>query len=135
MKKLGIVLAALVVASVAACSSTTSPTPTGTSGGTSGTTGDAAAAANTVTVGGTSNTFSPSTLSIKVGDTVTWTWAGGAHTVTSGTGCTSDGMFGTDGIQSAVGSTFTHTFATAGTFAYFCVPHCASGMKGSIVVQ
>jgi plastocyanin len=140
MKKLGIVLTALVVATVAACSSTTSPTPSGTSGatsgGTSGTTGDAAAAANTITVGGTSNAFSPSTLSVKVGDTVTWTWAGGAHTVTSGAACKTDGMFGTDGIQSAVGSTFTHTFATAGTFEYFCEPHCASaGMKGTIVVK
>lgn len=137
MKKLGIAFAALIVVSVAACSSTTAPTPSGTSGGTSGATGDSgAAAANAVTVGGTSNAFSPSTLSIKVGETVTWTWAGGAHTVTSGAGCTSDGMYGTDGIQSAVGSTFTHTFTTAGTFEYFCEPHCASaGMKGTIVVK
>ena len=132
-----LVLLAAFTVCVAACSSTTSPTPSGTSAtsGASGTTGDAAMATNTVTVGGSSNQFTPSSLTIKVGDTVTWTWEGGAHTVTSGANCTSDGMFGTDGIQSAVGSTFTHTFTTAGTFEYFCVPHCSLGMKGTIVVK
>ncbi len=134
MKKLAIACA-LVLATVAACASSTSPTPTGSSG-TSGTPAEAGVATNAITVGGSSNKFTPSTLTIKAGDTVTWTWAGGAHTVTSGANCTSDMAYGTDGIQSAVGSTFTHTYPTAGTFEFFCEPHCASsGMKGTIVVQ
>lgn len=140
MNKVGFARAVLAVAvltaCVAACSSTTSPTPSGTSGGTSGTTGDAATpAGNTVTVGGSSNAFAPAMLTIKAGETVTWSWAGGSHTVTSGTGCTSDGKFGTDGVLTGAGATFSHTFPTAGTFEYFCVPHCSSGMKGTIVVQ
>jgi plastocyanin len=140
MNKLGSARAAFVVAAltacVAACSSTTSPTPSGTSGGTSGTTGDAATpAGNTVTVGGTSNAFAPAMLTIKVGETVTWNWAGGSHTVTSGTGCMSDAKFGTDGVLTGAGATFSHTFPTAGTFEYFCQPHCSFGMKGTIVVQ
>jgi hypothetical protein len=56
-------------------------------------------------------------------------------TGTSGTGCTSDGKFGTDGVLTGAGATFSHTFPTAGTFEYFCVPHCSFGMKGTIVVQ
>ena len=136
MKKHGIACAALLCAAAAtvtaACSSTSTPTPSGTSG----TTGDAATPPNNIIVGGSTNQFMPSTLTVKVGDTVTWSWAGGAHTVTSGANCMSDGMYGTNGTVVAVGATFTHTYTTAGTFEFFCEPHCvSSGMKGSIVVK
>ena len=132
MKKLVITLG-LVLTTIAACSS--SSTDTGSSSGTSGTgTMDAATPANNIVV--KSNVFEPSTLNIKVGDTVTWTWAGGAHTVTSGANCMSDNAYGTPGLQSTVGATFTHTYDKAGTFEFFCMPHCvSSGMKGSIVVK
>src|SRR5690242_11393319 len=43
--------------------------------------GVATAATFNVTVGGTANAFAPSTLNIHVGDTVTWTNAGGFHNV------------------------------------------------------
>jgi plastocyanin len=32
------------------------------------------------------------------------------------------------------GQTFTHTFDVAGTYKYFCQPHEAAGMVGTIVV-
>ena len=39
-------------------------------------------------------------------------------------------------MQSTTGSTFTHTFDKAGSFDYFCTPHCKTfAMIGTIVVQ
>ena len=98
----------------------------------SGTVTDAAAPANGVSV--QSNKFVPASLAVKVGDTVTWTWAGGSHDVVSGANCAGDGAY-KSALESSVGKTFTHTYDKAGTFEYFCTPHCSLGMKGSIVVQ
>lgn len=89
-----------------------------------------ASAAPTVTVA--SFSYTPSTLNVTPGTTVTWSWADGGHSVTSDTGA-----FDSDGPACpptchAQGSTFTHTFGTAGTFAYHCRVH--SSMQGSIVV-
>jgi plastocyanin len=105
----------------------TDTTPSDTSGDT--------ASALTVTVAAGGSRFSPSTLNIKVGQTVTWVWAAGGHSVTSGdpTSCTKDGKFDST-VQATAGATFTHTFDSAGTFPYFCVPHCDVGMTGTIVV-
>src|SRR5260370_30519333 len=30
---------------------------------------------------------------------------------------------------------YTHVFSSAGTFNYFCRPHCADGMTGTVIVQ
>jgi plastocyanin len=92
------------------------------------------------TGGGTKHTvtvdnfaFSPKDMSIKVGDTVEWTWVAGTHSVTSGSSCTGDGKF--DSTLVPPPKTFTQTFDTAGTFPYFCLAHCASnGMTGTITV-
>ena len=124
------VVSSLALALVTACSTSDSPTSSSSSGGTSGTT----PAANAVTV--SSNKFTPASLSVKIGDTVTWTWAGGNHDVVSGANCSDDKVFTRSALQSANGATFTHTFDKAGTFEYFCTPHCVSaGMKGTVVVQ
>lgn len=132
MKKLAITFVLVVATVTAACSSSSD---TGSSG-TSGTTGDSGVvtpAANAITV--MSNKFVPPSLTIKAGETVTWTWQGGSHTVTSGTNCTADAVY-TSGLQSTSGAKFAHTYPTAGTFEFFCEPHCASsGMKGTIIVQ
>lgn len=134
MKKLAITFVLVLATVTAACSSSSDTGSSGTSG-TSGTTGDSGTtpATNAVTV--MSNKFVPPSLTIKAGETVTWTWAGGSHTVTSGANCTADAAY-TSGLQTASGATFKHTYAAAGTFEYFCEPHCASsGMKGTIIVQ
>lgn len=142
MKKLALTLVLVLSTMAAACSSSSDNTSSsGGTSGTSGTTGDSGTTAdsgatpttNAVTV--KSNQFVPASLTIKAGDTVTWTWAGGAHTVTSGANCTADAAYASD-LKSTTGATFTHTYATAGTFEYFCEPHCASSaMKGTIIVQ
>jgi plastocyanin len=40
---------------------------------------------------------------------------------------------GTGAVQS--GQSYVHTFETAGTHGYFCVPHEAAGMVGTVVVE
>ena len=121
MKKLASCLVLVAVASVVtACSSSSSDSGGGT--------------ANEITV--TSNKFVPNALSIKVGDTVTWKWAGGTHNVVSGPNCASDGAYTSGAPMSTNGATFTHVYDKAGTFEFFCNPHCSSsGMKGVITVQ
>jgi predicted lipoprotein with Yx(FWY)xxD motif len=71
--------------------------------------------------------FDPASLSVKVGESVTWTNTGAtAHTVTA-----DDGSF--DSKSMAAGATFSQTFAKAGTFAYHCAIH--PGMKGTVTVS
>jgi plastocyanin len=76
--------------------------------------------------------FSPQTLTVPAGATVTWTNADQvAHTVTADDGSFDSGFF-------ADGQTVSQIFATPGTYAYYCIPHGApggSGMAGLIVVQ
>ena len=72
--------------------------------------------------------FSPASVTVKVGDTVTWTNKDSAgHTVASdgGTSFTSPTM--------ATGATFSFTFTKTGTYAYHCSIH--PSMKGTVVVQ
>jgi LPXTG-motif cell wall-anchored protein len=71
--------------------------------------------------------FAPASVTVNVGDTVTWTNNGPTpHSATS-----SAGVFDT-GIMDA-GQSGSHTFTEAGTFAYICTPH--PNMHGTIVVQ
>jgi plastocyanin len=80
---------------------------------------------NDVTIQGSA--FSPSNLTVKVGDTVKWTNNDKIdHTVTSDTGVFNSGNI-------ANGATFSFTFSTAGTYSYHCSIH--TFMKGTIVVQ
>lgn len=75
-----------------------------------------------------------STTTIHAGDTVRWVWVSGFHSSTSGTcsgACTPDGKWDSG---SGSGMTFSHTFAQAGTFPYFCTVH-QSAMRGSVIVQ
>ena len=71
--------------------------------------------------------YSPSSITINVGDTIVWTnYDSASHTVTS-----NDGTFDSGGIST--GSTFSFTFTNAGTFNYHCSPH--PNMTGSVTVQ
>jgi len=101
----------------------------------------------TVMVGpGNALVFEPPTVTIKVGDTVRWSWATSFHSVVSGQVVNNqnmpDGKFcspsdtACDTMQlSMEGATYDHTFTVAGTYPYFCAPHGVLGMKGSVVVQ
>ncbi len=77
-------------------------------------------------------TFSPATLTIKAGTTVTWkNVTTVAHTVTSDDGKSFDS--GTSKPIAAQTGTFSFTFKTAGTFKYHCSFH--PFMKATINVQ
>jgi plastocyanin len=98
-----------------------------------------------ITVGpGGALAFDPPALTIKAGDTVTWTFASSGHTVNSGNpvGCVVDSKFCSPSdtncsgnLPASAGNTYSHTFPTAGTFPYFCRPHCFAQMTGTITVQ
>ena len=70
--------------------------------------------------------FSPASVTIAVGGTVTWQWQGGVFHDVSSTDFASDLM--------KAGS-FSHTFSAAGTYSYECTVHKASGMRGTVTVQ
>ncbi|MDD4969417.1 MAG: cupredoxin domain-containing protein [Paludibacter sp.] len=81
---------------------------------------------NLVTIAGYA--FSPSTLTVKVGTSVTWTNKDAAiHTATS-TSATS--AFDSGDLQ--LNKSFTFKFTTAGTYPYICIYHI--DMKGTIIV-
>jgi plastocyanin len=87
------------------------------------------------TVNQVSLSFSPSDLTINVGDTVQWIRSSGSHTVTNGTG-SADPEAGSlfDAPLNATNPTVTYTFTTAGDFDYFCRPHEGFGMTGIVHV-
>jgi plastocyanin len=96
--------------------------------------GPAHATTFTVTVAAGGLRFTPSSLTIQIGDTVKWTWSATGHSSTSGTPGTPDGIWNS-GILNQ-GATFTHTFTTAGSFPYYCMPHGACcGMTGVVTVS
>ncbi len=100
---------------------------------------------NTFYVGGSSNggyggpgepvlSFTPATLTVAAGTTVTWVWNSSGHSLESGPGCSLDNQFSSNGIQGS-GFSMTHTFNTKGSFPFFCGVHCGSNMKGTITVN
>ena len=80
------------------------------------------------------NSYSPATLAITVGDTVTWTQVNGVHNVNGSISTFSSNPV-SFGNGAAAGGTWTYqyVFTTAGTYQYQCDPH-ASFMTGSINV-
>ena len=112
---LGLVIVALA-AGLAACGSSGDDTSA------------QAAKASGPAVSAQDNSFSPGTLKVHVGDTVTFTNDGGVdHTVTA----TSGAKF--DSGSLAPGATFKFTAEKAGTVSYVCTFH--PGMQGTIEVS
>lgn len=107
-------LVAALAIPLAACSTATTPAQPA-----------APVAENQVTVA--DRMFSPQTLTVSVGDTVTWVFEdrGMAHDVVA-----DDYSF-----RSSLMTTgqFTHTFDTAGTYDYHCTPH--PDMTATIIVE
>jgi plastocyanin len=86
--------------------------------------GTALAADSTVRI--ESFTFTPGSVTVNIGDTVTW-----RNDDTAGHTATAASEFDTGAI--APGATAEITFATAGTFAYVCSIH--PQMSGTVVVE
>ncbi len=72
--------------------------------------------------------FNPSTITVPVNTTVTWTNKDAvAHTVTSDTG----GLFDSGNLNT--NATYAHKFTSAGTFNYHCTIHPT--MVARVIVQ
>jgi plastocyanin len=84
---------------------------------------------NTVSAGQYS--FDPTPVTVKVGQTVTWTNDSGTnHTVKADPGQTVS--FSSPTVKN--GEQFVFSFPTAGTYTYFCAIHSKASMSGTIVV-
>ncbi|MFB6085009.1 MAG: halocyanin domain-containing protein [Halorientalis sp.] len=85
--------------------------------------------------------FEPHVAWVKPGGTVTWKLESGSHTTTAYHPKNDrplripDGAASWDsGLLSEQGATFEHTFETEGVYDYYCAPHEAMGMLGSVIV-
>jgi plastocyanin len=135
---LTILLAACAPAAASTTSSYNSPivaSPVDTAAPAAATTNQSPAAAttvqvssgNTVAVEITNFTFEQNTVTIKIGDTITWTNHDSAtHTVVADDGSFRSGSLSKD-------ASFSFTFNTAGTFPYKCGVHAS--MVGTVIVQ
>ena len=101
-----------------------------------------AALAAIVNVGGMQQVFLPQSITINVGDTVTFINKGGFHNVVAddgafrcANGCDGDGKGGS-GAASSTSWLAKVTFTTTGTFGYFCEIHGqpGAGMYGTVNV-
>lgn len=84
---------------------------------------------HTVFVGQSGLTFSPSSLSVSVGDTVRFSWVSGSHTTTS-VSVPSGAATWTSTISGNV-TVFDYEVTTAGQYSYKCNPHAGAGMVGT----
>jgi plastocyanin len=121
MKKFALLLVIIlmVITLVSGCSGYSSqPSKTSSNGA-------SPVSANSVTLSNFS--FSPATLTVKAGTTITWTNKDSVtHTIISDTGAFSSGNLSN-------GATFSYTFANRGSFAYHCSIHPT--MKGTVIVE
>lgn len=87
-----------------------------------------ASTTGTVEASGTANTFTPQTLTVLQGGTVTWQFSTRPHNVT---------FVATAGapqnVPTSTNTQISRTFTTPGTFAYACTLH--SGMIGTVTVK
>jgi plastocyanin len=116
--------------------------------------GGGASAENDYDIGMTAVAFDPGEITVSVGDTVVWAnTSSRGHTVTAyDSGIPDDAAFfasgGYDSTAAArdaygselgglieSGNTWAHTFEVAGEYEYLCIPHEASGMVGTVVVE
>lgn len=122
MRRTPILTAALALSAVASAACTSddpAPTPTGPT----------APLSAAVQAGAAANTFTPASLTIARGGTVTWTFGARPHNVTFAAAAGAPA----DSAGSITNATVTRTFTSAGTFNYECTIH--SGMSGTVVVQ
>lgn len=119
---------AIGLALVASCGSSTSP-----SGGTGGGGGGGVTCTSTPTkVCMVGMAFSPATLTVPAGTTVQWqNGSSYTHSVTSDPAS----PLAYDSNDVGNGGTYSQTFATAGTYHYYCKYHISLGMTGTITVQ
>ncbi len=86
--------------------------------------------AGVVMVGpGAKNVFAPATVTIQAGQSVTWNWISGTHSIVSDD---TPAAFMPSPLQAS--GQYTVMFPTAGSYGYHCGVH-GTMMTGTIVVQ
>ncbi len=84
-----------------------------------------------VTVDSTNLRFTPSTLTMNEGDTLRFVWGGQALPHNS---VEENGVFDSGDPERAVDYGHVFDYDSAGTYSFFCEPHEAVGMTGSVTV-
>jgi plastocyanin len=126
--RLGVVFVLLLVFALLAGCGEGNETSTTSTGGTATTAGPGTTGAgNAVQVIMKDRAFDPKEVTIKAGDTVTWVNEDPTdHDVVANNGEFKSELFDQ-------GGTFSFTFATAGTYPYFCSIH--PDMTGTVIVE
>jgi plastocyanin len=90
-------------------------------------------AATSVSIG--DNFYSPTTVTVSAGTTITWTYGSGnsIHSVTADNG-SFDSSPNCPPTCMNPGDSYTHTFTAVGSFPYHCRIH-GSAMAGTVVVE
>lgn len=105
-------------------------------------------------IGMSADAYRPETYEVTVGEEVTWkNTSTKGHTVTAFDHGVPDGaaFFASGGYDDQseaedawfdefggrldTGDTFSHTFEVPGTYEYYCIPHLAADMVGTVVVS
>jgi plastocyanin len=76
--------------------------------------------------------FTPSSLTMQLGDTIQWVWSSGMHTTTSST--IPSGALAWDMPLDAANTSYMYVPAVVGNYDYFCTPHASLNMDGSFMV-
>ena len=84
-----------------------------------------------VTVDSTNLRFTPSTLTINEGDTLRFVWGGQALPHNS---VEENGVFDSGDPERTVDFEHVFDYDSSGTYSFFCEPHEAVGMTGSVTV-
>ena len=92
-------------------------------------------AQNSFIINTTGNTFSPDTLTITVGDTVTWNNTQGFHNINATLATYPVNPEGFGNSVAGAGWSFQWIFTIPGTYDYQCDPHAGIGMTGVIIAN
>jgi len=134
MRKARSIIVWVLIATACGASGGASPGAAGGGGGGggAGSGGSTGASADAIAFGGSLGlAYSPASLTVKVGDTVTWQGDFTTHPLVSGATCGHpDGLFAT-----GTGTIFSFTFTAPGTYPYYCDVHCSLGMTGVVTVE
>jgi nitrite reductase (NO-forming) len=108
----------------------TTPAPTSATGGGGGNSVEVSIPQGSSTL--SDGAYDPNPVQVSAGGTVTWTNDDAQpHTATSGENAAPDGIF--DSSILAAGKSFSHTFAEAGEYPYYCMLH--PNMVGTVSVS
>ena len=92
-------------------------------------------AQNSHTINTVGDTFYPSSLTVNVGDTVTWNNTQGFHNINATQVTFASNPEGFGNSVAAAGWSFQWIFTLAGTYDYQCDPHAGIGMSGVIIAN